>query len=237
MHYKFLLQLLGAIFAIWLIRCLFAGSITVYAFLGWNIFLATIPLLIQPVFPWLKTHTKGVIQKIASLFFAGTWLLFLPNAFYLLTDFMHLNPQALVNKRNDENHYAIEYLRGDGLYMIDSLLLLCITLFGALAGGLALYRAYRSIRTYVSKKISMIAIGIVMVLVAIGVYIGRYGRWNSWDGILQPWAIVADLVTSLFDPVNLQRFTIVVTTIVILEVLSIGYVHHQSLGKHKPEDA
>ncbi|RYF27237.1 MAG: DUF1361 domain-containing protein, partial [Chloroflexi bacterium] len=147
------------------------------------------------------------------------WLLFLPNAFYLLSDFMHLNPQALVNKRGDENHFAIEYARGDAIYMLDSLLLVCVTLFGAVVGGIALYQAYHYLCNRYKKLVGITGIGLVTVLVAIGVYIGRYGRWNSWDALYRPWTVAADLIGSLSDPATLHRFCIVITTFVIFQVL------------------
>lgn len=219
MQYKPLLYILGVIIAIWLLRCLLTGTIHVYAFLGWNLFLASIPLTIQTLIPRIRQHTTGIKRKLSLIASGGIWLLFLPNAFYLLSDFMHLNPQVLVNKRADENHYAIHYARGDAIYMLDSLLLVSATLFGAIVGGIALHYAYRSLRYRFQKFVSLTVISIGMFLVSTGVYIGRYGRWNSWDAIYRPWDVCIDLINTLSDPAILYRFIIVILTFTVFQML------------------
>lgn len=224
MRYKPLFYFFGAITAIWLLRSVFAGTIGVYSFLAWNLFLAIIPLTLHSTVLWARSRLSGMVRRIVTVFSTAAWLLFLPNAFYLLTDFMHLNPQALVNKRDNENHFAIVYERGDALYILDSLLLVCVTLFGAIVGGIALYQAYRYLRNRFQKPLRLAIIGAVVCMVAVGVYIGRYGRWNSWDALYRPFDVIADLITSLADPATFHRFTIMIVTIVVFQLLCLWAV-------------
>ncbi|HMQ31944.1 MAG TPA: DUF1361 domain-containing protein, partial [Chloroflexaceae bacterium] len=37
-------------------------------------------------------------------------------------------------------------------------------------------------------------------LSGLGVYVGRFLRWNSWDALLRPRALAADLLATLADP-------------------------------------
>lgn len=224
MKYKPLLIAATIITALWLLRCVIAGSLSFYGFIVGNILLATIPLLLEPLFPWIKKHAVGLVSKIARLFVGVTWLLFLPNTFYILTDFMHLNTAVLVNERDDLYDSAVYYARGDGLYVVDSLLLLAATLYGAYIGGLALLHAYNYFKRHMPYIVALLSLEVIMVLVAIGVYIGRYGRWNSWEGLQHPWAIITDLMNSLSDPAIRHRFLIIVLTLLIFQFLCILYI-------------
>ena len=72
---------------IWRVRTVYSGSYT-YAFLIWNLFLAWIPFIIA-YFTYTVTINRKwiyVVIPIAAFF----WLIFFPNAPYILTDFQHL---------------------------------------------------------------------------------------------------------------------------------------------------
>ena len=212
--------------ALWFLRCLLAGTVDYYGFIVSNVFLAAIPLLLEPLFRLAKCCLLGPVEKLARLSVAAIWLLFLPNAFYILTDFMHLNSNVLVNARSNMNHASAFYLRGDGLYVLDSLLLLAATLFGAYVGATALLHAYAFFKRRLSRQKAIVTTELLMVLSAIGVYIGRYGRWNSWQGLIHPWLIATDLWDSIATAASRERFLTVVLTIFIFEVLSIWCVVH-----------
>jgi len=69
-----------------LLRVYITGDLF-YGFLIWNLFLAAIPYFISSTLSqtiWLKK------QSLVLLVVLGVWLLFLPNAPYLITDLMHL---------------------------------------------------------------------------------------------------------------------------------------------------
>lgn len=225
MKYKTMIVCAGIITAVWLLRCILAGSFQYYGFIIWNVFLATIPLLLEIPFRKISHSLQGLRAKAGKLFLSAVWLLFIPNAFYILTDFMHLNSSVLVNQRDDAQHFGIEYFRGDGIYVLDSLLLLLATVYGAYVGGLALLRAYTFFKRHISVMQAKAALGFIMFLSAIGVYIGRFGRWNSWDGLIQPWNIAGDLISSLASSQIRERFLAVAITIVLLQLISVWCVH------------
>src|SRR5512140_3809559 len=60
-----------------------------YAFLVWNLFLAWIPF----GFAWIaysSTHLPKIVMLLLVSVCAVLWLIFFPNAPYILTDFQHL---------------------------------------------------------------------------------------------------------------------------------------------------
>ncbi len=216
----------AAIILLYLLRIVITGNLR-YDFIVWNIFLASVPLLIARVFPVIQHHLTGWIAKISSLAAAGLWLLFLPNAFYIITDFMHLNSSVVVNARHDTKTYSLFYERGSGLYVYDTLILFAATAFGAYVGGLALYHAYNYFKKRTSPLLTNTAIVLIMLLSAAGVYIGRFGRWNSWEGVTHPYDIVADLFGYLISTETRGRFIILVLTVVIFQVISLVFVCRQ----------
>lgn len=173
----------------------------------------------------VQQKLKGIAKGLSQGFLGAIWVLFIPNAFYILTDFMHLNSDVLVNVRGDSQHFGVSYIRGDGLYLLDSLLLLAATVYGAYVGGLALLRAYSFLQTKLSNKLAIVLIGLVMLLSATGVYIGRFGRWNSWEGLIMPWQIVDDLARSLSSSAIRGRFALVVMTVLLFQCISLYCVN------------
>lgn len=209
------------IVALWLLRCVTAQTFRYYGFIPLNIFLAAVPLLLEPALRWVHHQVRGYAQSISLAVVGFVWLIFIPNAFYILTDFMHLNPDVLVNARDDSHHRAVQYVRGDGQYMLDSLLIFAATAFGAYVGGVALLHAYDWLQSRMSQIKARLVLAGIMLLSGVGVYVGRFGRWNSWQGLLQPWRIMSDLTHSLSTTRLQHRFLLVVLTSFIFEGLCI----------------
>lgn len=211
---------------LWLLRCVADGMTFGYRFLFLNIFLASVPLLLGLLFPVIRQRLKGALRTAACILTGFLWLLFIPNAFYILTDFMHLNSNVLVNMPGDTYRSAIEYARGDAMFMLDSLLIFCTVIFGGYAGGLALVQAYRYFRYKTGKGSALLLMSTIILLSSVGIFIGRFGRWNSWDALYQPWAIVGDLYQQLATPALSERFVVVVLTGIIFHLLSFWVVYH-----------
>ena len=71
-------------------RIWYSASLT-SLFLVWNIFLAWIPYVLSRFFELYRQKQKW---KQALLF--GTWLLFFPNALYIVTDLVHIDRESMV---------------------------------------------------------------------------------------------------------------------------------------------
>lgn len=150
-----------------------------YGFLLWNLLLAVLPL------GFSRALREAVRQRWAwpALGALGAaWLLFLPNAPYLLTDLVHLSYSPPVPLWYD----------------------LALLLSAAGTGVLLGYLSLRDVHALVAQargsvagwSVAMGALG----LSGVGLYLGRVRRWNSWDVLARPDALLADVCRLLLDP-------------------------------------
>jgi uncharacterized membrane protein len=162
----------------------------------WNLFLAFIPLALSV---WLFRTKRGRswVWWLGFLVFYA----FLPNAPYLLTDVIHL----------------IDDIRTiDSVWMI-TLVLIPIYLLVILAGFEAYVISLINLGYYLhridkSQWIFRVEL-ITHALCAVGIYWGRFLRFNSWDFITQPDAILTIGVEELLGK---QPLVIIAVTFVIL---------------------
>ncbi|HEX6849636.1 MAG TPA: DUF1361 domain-containing protein [Chitinophagaceae bacterium] len=156
------------------IRIILSSELT-YIFLAWNLFLAWIPFALSQKLGEVKIRWK-------LFFLIGLWLLFLPNAPYIITDFLHLKQRFPIP------------------YWYDILLLFSAALNGLLLGLLSLLTIEKILINRYGKKFSGIIILCSFFLCAFGIYMGRYLRWNSWDIIVNPGEIATDIADRVFNP-------------------------------------
>jgi uncharacterized membrane protein len=164
-----------------LFRMFYTGHL-LFVFLVWNLFLAFVPYVIS------KRMTKASIKsKWKFLLCAFVWLLFIPNAFYIITDLFHLDMNETV---------PLWY---------DLALLLSFAWSGILFGILSVRQMEKLFEKHFSKKFDLLFILPVMALNGFGVYIGRYLRFNSWDVITNPLQLIQDIVYLFIHPLR-NRF-------------------------------
>jgi uncharacterized membrane protein len=150
-----------------------------FAFLPWNFFLAWIPYgLILLLERQRLEHTFS--WRTIPLW--ALWLLFLPNAPYLLTDFIHLRPRPPV---------PLWY---------DAGLLAAFAALGWIFGLLALYRAVQLFRRFLSGSQARLLATSVLFLSSIGVFLGRELRWNSWDALTRPQQVLESSLLLFANP-------------------------------------
>jgi uncharacterized membrane protein len=176
--------LLGAatIFCLILVRARIAYSDTFrYTFLIWNLFLAWIPFMIAYVTysVALRRTTLYVVIPISAFL----WLIFFPNAPYILTDFQHL---SLDNA-------------GAPLWF-DVIMLVWCAWTGLLLGVISLYLMQEIVKREFGRVVGWIFVFVVAALSSAGIYIGRFIRWNSWDILRNPFGIAATLLDQAIDP-------------------------------------
>ena len=156
------------------IRIIITGEI-IYIFLAWNLFLAWIPFAISQQLI-LTQHRWKILLLV------GCWLLFLPNAPYIITDFLHLKERVPIP------------------YWYDILLLFSAALNGLLLGFASLLTIEKFLADRYGNRISGIIILLSFFLCAFGIYMGRYLRWNSWDILINPDAIAMDVLDRVLNP-------------------------------------
>lgn len=129
----------------------------------WNLFLAWIPLLFS-----LVLYSLHTFQKLHFLVFFGgfcCWLLFFPNAPYLITDLVHLRASKVKS-------FPFWY---------DVVMIFSFAFSGLLCGLFSLYLMQKLLNQYFNKILAGVIIGFCLFLTSIGIYLGRMLRWNSWD--------------------------------------------------------
>jgi uncharacterized membrane protein len=146
-------------------------------YLPWNLFLAWLPLLLALGVRSLGAPaTLGPRRRFFFFFFAAAWLLFLPNAPYLLTDLVHLPA------------------RQDRRYFADLMLILHFALTGLMLGVLSMHVMHTLVERRLGWLKGWCFVGVVAGLTGLGIYIGRFLRWNSWDVLCNPWDLTVDLL-------------------------------------------
>lgn len=171
----------GLVFFFFAVRAYLSGGLT-YSNLIWNLFLAWLPYGFALAANFLFTRSRRWWPLI--LFFCGLWLLFLPNAPYIITDFLHLQP------------------RGGVPLWYDVGFIMSIALTGLFL-GIASLRAVHGIIQHLAGPVVgwLFALGAIG-LSGLGVYLGRFLRWNSWDVIDSPLRIVFDMLRPFRHPLG-----------------------------------
>jgi len=195
----FLLNLLACLWCCILlnVRMHLAGH-SYYAFMLWNLFLAAIPL-------GLSLGLRQINRLVLAVPLLAVWLLFFPNAPYVLTDLMHLN---------EHNAHVPKWL--------DLLMLLSFALVALWFG----FQSLHMVQLWFTRKYSHATAWCVSVgslaLSGFGIYLGRFDRWNSWDLVHRPVSLLSRIAAYILHPMDHSRtwgFTLGFGTMLILSYL------------------
>jgi uncharacterized membrane protein len=171
-----------------------------FVFMVWNLFLACVPLMASFLLRALHVNRSA---DIAQLMLLGLWLLFLPNAPYLVTDIVHLEPSTPL------------------LYGYDLALILSCAFTGLLLGYASLLDVHTIFAERFGHKLGWTAAISALLLSGYGVYLGRVQRWNSWDLFTHPQSLLAEMAKCLINP--LQHLHTYAFTAVMSGTLVLGY--------------
>jgi uncharacterized membrane protein len=153
-----------------------------FSFLIWNLFLAWVPYFWSL---WaLSIHQRAPRRWWALLLPAILWLLFFPNAPYLITDLIHLRQRPEIPLWYDVG------------------LLMSFVWAGCFLAVASLNMMHQIIRGYIGRLWSWMLVMGIMGLCGLGIYMGRFLRWNSWDIFLYPTDILGDIGHRLIHPIS-----------------------------------
>ena len=155
-------------------RIFYSGSL-MYIFFCWNLFLAGIPLGLSYFLAEVK------IKKIQWLLFA-VWLLFFPNALYIITDLIHL-----------KERYPVPL-------WYDSILIFSAAVNGMVMAFMSLQMIEVFLRSTFNKNKTTIIIFGCLLVSSFGIYLGRFLRWNSWDILLNPLSLLDQISQRFINP-------------------------------------
>lgn len=164
-------------------RLLYTGKL-LFVWLNWNLLLAFIPYAITR---FAIRHPQWIenTKRFTLLFI--TWLLFIPNSFYIITDLFHLSSRVPVP------------------LWFDLALILSFAWNGILLGILSLRQMEKLVEIKFGWSKEWLFVYPMMLLNSFGIYIGRYLRYNSWDIVSNPLQLFKDIVYLLIHPLR-NRF-------------------------------
>lgn len=174
--------------------------------LAWNLGLAWIPVALG----WAILRAARTAPRLVLLPAAVVWILFLPNAPYLMTDLVHL--------RGTADRVPVLDLAMFGAFALTGLLLFVVSVV-AVQEAARLRLGHRAVRGLVPACIW---------LSSVGIYLGRVLRWNSWDLLDDPVARLDGLLGHLGDPTTLA--VAVVFTVGVGACLHVAYATLVRLG-------
>jgi uncharacterized membrane protein len=152
-----------------------------YFFYPWNLFLATVPYFFSRQ---LKKY-KRINLKVAAILLC--WLLFLPNAPYVITDLFHFEERPPVP------------------YWFDLLLVVSGAWNGVVLGITSLMQVERFLKNHIKLKWIMPAIIVLITLCSYGIYLGRFKRYNSWSVVTNPGSVFHTVISHIAEPVEHEQ--------------------------------
>jgi uncharacterized membrane protein len=159
----------------------------------WNLFLAWIPFMLAyfaHAVSWRRASLYLIIPAIAFL-----WLIFYPNAPYMLTDLQDLSRRA----------------SGAPLWY-DVIMVVWCSWTGMLLGIISLYLMQNIIVRNFGSRAGWIFVFGISALSSFGIYIGRFVRLNSWDILQNPAETAQEILGVVIDPSRrLAAFTLLYT--------------------------
>lgn len=151
-----------------------------YGYLFWNLVLAWVPLVLAVLL--LRTLRSQPWSDWPPLLLTLLWLSFLPNSFYVITDLIHLQEIPRVDPLFDIAVFSA--------FVLNSLIL----------GYLSLFIVHQELIKRLSKRMSTLLVGAVLLVSSFAVYIGRDLRWNTWDIVINPASVLFDVSDRLLHP-------------------------------------
>lgn len=189
-----------------------------FSFLMWNLFLAWIPyvfsIAVVIIHRW-RPRAWWLLILPGLL-----WLLFLPNAPYVVTDLWHLD-----NRPPVPYWYDIGFLvtfAWTGLF-------LCVV---------SLRQMQSIIHEYAGSLLSWVfALGTIG-LSGLGIYLGRFQQMNSWDLITHPRSTLLDIAAQLAHPLSYPSVlgvTFVFASLLLVCYLTFVAIEHRQLAYRENE--
>ena len=186
----------------------------------WNLFLAWIPFMLSyfaHAISWRRNWLYLVILALAFL-----WLIFFPNAPYMLTDLQDLAQKT--------THAPLWY---------DVLIVVWCSWTGMLLGVTSLYLMQNIIHRTFGRRPGWTFVFVISAISSFGIYIGRFVRLNSWDILQDPAETAAHILQIITDPsMRLAAFTFLYAVFFLFVYLLLySFSHLQQEQQSKAEDS
>jgi uncharacterized membrane protein len=175
-------------------------------FLFWNLALAWVPFAAALALDDVRSTPLRLQLPLLAL-----WLVFFPNAPYLVTDLIHIDPA---------DH--------SGVGILGDVALVSVAPAGLALGFSSLALVERTVRGRFGGRVALAVSVLSLAAASLGIYLGRVVRLNSWDLLTRPRLVGTVLRQLVSDP--LAHPLAVVATIGLAGALSVLYVRFRRLA-------
>lgn len=178
-------------------------SFVEFSYLPLNLALAWLPFIFAVRLIAILRHKLWSSWEALGL--STLWLVFLPNSFYMISDFIHLEDVKRVN------------------ILYDTLMFTAFIYTGAALGFSSLYLIHTQLRRRLSVWQANSLIVVTLLLSSAAIYLGRDLRWNSWDVLTNPGGLLFDISDRLLHPASYPNMIMTVTVffVVLLSVYNL----------------
>lgn len=193
-----------------------------YLFLVKNLLLAWIPLLVAL---WAHHLHRGGRGRTALLILPGMlWLLFFPNAPYIVSDLVHL-------RNYTEDSLAL-------MYWFDMIMIASFAWTGLLLGFVSMYLMQAIVRERSRPLYGWLFAAAAFLAGGFGIYLGRVQRWHSIDLINEPTVLLQDIMGTILNPLhNIAAWNITfLFAVMMLTIYGVLYGIVTFAGEHRFND-
>jgi uncharacterized membrane protein len=167
-----------------------------FGYLIWNLFLAWLPLVFAVrLVSILKTKLWSSWEGLAM---SLLWLIFLPNSFYMISDFIHLQDAQRVD------------------ILFDTLMFTAFIYTGVVLGFSSLYLVHLQLKRRLGAGQANVWAAGTLLICSVAIYIGRDLRWNSWDIFTNPGGLLVDISERLQHPTTFPQMLVTIVTFFVL---------------------
>ncbi len=186
---------------------------TMHQYLLWNLFLSWLPFILAL---GLQRTLRGHLwSSWRALCITTLWLLLLPNSFYMISDFIHLNGLS------------------DSQVLFDAITFTAFVFTSLCLGIASLYLVHKELLKRMSSRSAVVVVSMLLLTVSIAIYVGRDLRWNSWDIVTNPFGLLFDLSERLLHPDQYSQVLAVVVPFFVLLVM-VYFVAYSAVVRPKP---
>jgi uncharacterized membrane protein len=175
-------------------------------YLLWNLFLAWLPLLFA--LRLMSVLRRKLWSSWEALALSMLWLVFLPNSFYMISDYIHLQDMT------------------PGTVLYNAVMFTSFIYNGVLLGYASLYLVHVRLRQRLGARTAFLWIGFTLLLCSAAIYLGRDLRWNSWDILTNTGGLVFDISDRLLHPSAYPQMFLTVISFSILLLSIYALVWH-----------
>lgn len=189
---------------LWLFRVSLTGT-NRYSFIIWNLILAWISF--EMAYLLVRNLRKARWASWENILLSLLWLAFLPNSWYVLTDFIHIVPNGEISQ------------------LYDIVLMTILVFNGFLLGFAGLFLVHRELlKRFGFLKSYLAAEGIILIS-SFAIYLGRDLRWNTWDVIANPQGVIINVSDQIVDPLgNPRALNVTILFFILISVIYAAFI-------------